>query len=77
MDEYLYPVHSVGSGVDDFWITFPEINPKAGQPVSHLSWVLDALKTKSLSLLFIRQVVHPVNLKQIESLPLGMNIGKI
>jgi hypothetical protein len=46
LDTYT-PVHSVGSGNDDFWVSFPDINPKAGQPVNHTSWVLDALKTKA------------------------------
>ena len=46
LDTYT-PVHSIGSGVDDFWIAFPEINPNAGQPVNHTSWVLEALETKA------------------------------
>jgi hypothetical protein len=38
------PAHSVGSGEDDFWTVFPDINPDAGKSVSHLSWVIDSLK---------------------------------
>lgn len=37
------PVHSSGTGTDDFWIVYPEINPKSGTSVSHLGWVLDSL----------------------------------
>ena len=37
------PVHSVGTGTDDFWIVYPEINPKIGTSVSHLDWVLESL----------------------------------
>lgn len=37
------PVHSVGTGTNDFWIVYPEINPKSGTSVSHLDWVLDSL----------------------------------
>ena len=46
LDTYT-PVHSVGSGVNDFWISFPDINPEAGQPVNHTSWVLEALDQKA------------------------------
>ena len=45
--ENYVPIHSVGSGVDDFWVAFPEVNPNAGQPVNHTSWVLEALEQKS------------------------------
>lgn len=41
------PVHSVGSGVDDFWVAFPDINPNAGQRVNHTNWVLEALESKA------------------------------
>ena len=40
------PVHSVGTGSDDFWITYPAGNPSSGQDVEHLSWIVDSLKTK-------------------------------
>ena len=46
LDTYT-PAHSVGSGNNDFWIAFPDINPNAGQPVNHTSWVLEALETKA------------------------------
>jgi hypothetical protein len=46
LDTYT-PVHSVGNGVNDFWISFPDINPGAGQPVNHTSWVLEALDQKA------------------------------
>lgn len=38
------PVHSVGNGIDDFWIDYPSINPNSGQSVTHLSWVNDSLE---------------------------------
>jgi len=37
------PVHSLGTGTDDFWTVYPEINPKSGASVSHLDWVLNSL----------------------------------
>jgi len=40
------PVHSVGTGSNDFWITYPAGNPSSGQDVDHLSWIVDSLKTK-------------------------------
>lgn len=36
--------HAVGSGSDEFWITYPPGNPSNGQTVSHLSWILDSLE---------------------------------
>lgn len=38
------PVHSVGNGIDDFWVDYPSINPNSGQSVTHLSWVNDSLE---------------------------------
>ena len=38
------PVHSVGTGDDDFWINYPPGNPSSGQSVDHLQWVLDSLE---------------------------------
>jgi len=38
------PVHSLGTGNDDFWIDYPTINPNSSQPVIHLSWVNDSLE---------------------------------
>ena len=40
------PVHTVGTGQNDFWITYPTGNPSSGQDVDHLSWILDSLQTK-------------------------------
>ncbi len=37
------PVHSVGTGADNFWTVYPEMNPESGTVVSHLDWVLDSL----------------------------------
>jgi len=41
-------VHAVGTGEDDFWITFPSKNPSSGQEVTHLSWIVNTLKSKPL-----------------------------
>jgi len=38
------PIHSVGTGSDDFWIIYPPGNPSSGQLVDHLNWVLNSLK---------------------------------
>lgn len=38
------PVHDIGTGSDDFWITYPPGNPSSGQSVNHLDWVLNSLK---------------------------------
>lgn len=38
------PVHTIGNGIDDFWIDYPSINPNSGQSVTHLSWVNDSLE---------------------------------
>jgi len=40
------PVHSVGTGSNDFWVTYPVGNPSSGQAVDHLRWIADSLKTK-------------------------------
>lgn len=41
------PVHLVGSGADDFWVAFPDVNPNAGLSVNHTTWVLEALESKA------------------------------
>lgn len=38
--------HSVGSGNDDWWITYPSQSTGSGMDVNHPAWVLDALKSK-------------------------------
>jgi hypothetical protein len=38
------PVHSIGSGKNDFWIVYPTSHTSSGQSVTHLSWVNDSLK---------------------------------
>lgn len=42
MNDYT-PVHSVGSGEGDFWISYPSGHPNSSEPVNHLSWVLESL----------------------------------
>lgn len=38
------PVHTIGSGNNDFWIEYPTDNPKSNQSISHLSWINDSLE---------------------------------
>ena len=38
------PVHSMGSGNNNFWIDYPMDNPNSNQSISHLSWVNDSLE---------------------------------
>lgn len=38
--------YSVGSGPDDWWISYPDQSPASGSDVSHPDWVLDALEDK-------------------------------
>ncbi len=40
------PIHSVGTGEDDFWINFPVGNPSVGQSVVHKTWITEDLKEK-------------------------------
>ncbi len=42
------PTHKEGEGINDFWVTFPTINPKANQSVKHLSWIIDDLEEKPI-----------------------------
>ncbi|MEM4259133.1 MAG: hypothetical protein QXL17_08340 [Candidatus Thermoplasmatota archaeon] len=42
------PVHSIGTGSNDFWVTYPSGNPSSGMQVTHLSWIVEALKIKPL-----------------------------
>ena len=43
LDDYK-PVHSIGTGENDFWINYPTGNPLSGQEVDHFSWIEDSLK---------------------------------
>ena len=45
LDDYT-PVHSVGTGSDNFWINFPTGHVKVGQSFTHLSWIIEDLKEK-------------------------------
>jgi thiol-disulfide isomerase/thioredoxin len=38
--------YSVGSGNDDWWVTYPTQSPGSGSEVHHPQWVLDALGSK-------------------------------
>ena len=40
------PIHSVGTGPNNFWINFPVGNPSVGQSVNHLTWITEDLKEK-------------------------------
>jgi len=37
--------HLVGLGEDDWWLSYPDQHPDAGDEVRHPQWVLDALKS--------------------------------
>ncbi len=37
------PVHTIGTGSDDFWIEFPAGNDNFGQPIEHFNWVTDTI----------------------------------
>jgi thiol-disulfide isomerase/thioredoxin len=45
------PAHAVGSGDDDWWITYPGQNENSGKEVKHPDWMLDALKEKPVLIL--------------------------
>lgn len=51
------PIYSLGSGKDDWWIKYPDQSqdpdqkPRAGFPVNHLPWLIDALKNKPVVIL--------------------------
>lgn len=42
LDDYT-PVHSVGTGPNNFWIEFPTSSEHNGQSIDHLSWIQDSL----------------------------------
>jgi len=37
------PIHSVGTGSDDFWIGFPAGSDSYGQSIEHFDWVINKL----------------------------------
>jgi hypothetical protein len=51
------PIYSLGSGKDDWWIKYPDQSqypdqrPRAGLPVNHLPWVIEALQNKPVVIL--------------------------
>ena len=38
--------YSVGTGNDDWWVTYPAQSPGSGSDVNHPQWILDALGSK-------------------------------
>ena len=44
LENYI-PVHSVGTGSDDFWIEFPTGSDDYGQPIEHFDWVINTIDT--------------------------------
>ncbi|HOK58147.1 MAG TPA: thioredoxin family protein [Methanothrix sp.] len=44
--------HSVGTGKDDWWASYPDDNTNAGGSVNHPAWVLNALKERPV-LIFV------------------------
>jgi len=45
LDDYT-PVHSVGTGSDNFWINFPVGNPSVDQSIVHKTWITEDLEEK-------------------------------
>ncbi len=45
------PAHAVGSGDDDWWMTYPDQNENSGKAVEHLDWIVKALKEKPVLIL--------------------------
>ena len=37
------PVHTIGTGSDDFWIEFPTGSDNYGQPIQHFDWVTNSI----------------------------------
>ncbi len=52
LDTYI-PIHVVGNGSNDFWISYPTGHPNSSQAVIHNTWVLDSLNRSCVVL-----VVH-------------------
>ena len=50
LDDY-QPEHAIGSGRNDWWVVYPEVNPNPGQTVTHPTWVMDALQDGPLIIL--------------------------
>ncbi|MCX6677272.1 MAG: thioredoxin family protein [Methanothrix sp.] len=45
------PAHAVGSGDDDWWMTYPDQHENSGSEAEHPAWILDALKQKPVLIL--------------------------
>ncbi|HWQ18668.1 MAG TPA: thioredoxin family protein [Methanotrichaceae archaeon] len=45
------PHYEVGSGADDWWVTYPGQHSSSGSAVKHPQWVLDSLKEKPVLIL--------------------------
>ncbi len=52
LDSYT-PIHVIGNGPNDFWITYPTNHPNNSQVVNHLPWVIASLNESCVVL-----VVH-------------------
>jgi len=37
------PIHTIGTGSDDFWIEFPAGSDSHGQPIEHFDWVINTI----------------------------------
>ena len=44
--------HPIGSGPEDWWITYPDQHSYAGSSVEHPSWALDPLEERPVMILF-------------------------
>ncbi len=61
------PSHSLGSGDDDWWTTYPDQNANSGSTASHPAWILDALKEKPV-LIFVHSSDCKPCLQQIANI---------
>jgi hypothetical protein len=53
------PAHTLGSGQDDWWTTYPAESAKRGVAVQHLDWVLDQMKEKPVLILVHSKTCKP------------------
>jgi hypothetical protein len=49
----------MGDGETEFWVAYPASHPSAGAPVSHSSWVLDALEGGAVMILSHSELCIP------------------
>jgi len=55
--------HTIGPGLEEWWITYPDQRSKAGSAVDHPSWALDLLEEKPV-MIFIHRNNCPACVRQ-------------